>query len=76
MSIGSGLAHLEQFTSAMEIPCMTNRTYTDYHNKVCDGWEHKCLDVMRSAAEEEKALALEAGEVDEDNMPMITVICD
>ncbi|KAF5291936.1 hypothetical protein FQA39_LY14168 [Lamprigera yunnana] len=53
INIGSGYSHLEQFSSALDIPCMTQKTYAKYHDKVCDAWEEKSLQSMSEVAYKE-----------------------
>lgn len=76
MSIGCGYSNMEELFSAMEVPCMGTRLYTQYHEEVCKGWEKAGVDLMKDAAAEEAKLAIEANEVDSDGVPLITVICD
>ncbi|XP_044271957.1 uncharacterized protein LOC123015933 [Tribolium madens] len=76
MNIGSGYSHLEQLTSAMDIPCMSNATYQKIQNRVCDSWEEAALESMIEAGQEEKRLAIENGDVTDNGIPYITVVCD
>ncbi|KAK4881945.1 hypothetical protein RN001_005264 [Aquatica leii] len=76
INIGSGYSHLEQFSSALDIPCMSQKTYSKYHDKVCHAWEDKSLETMAKAAKEERELAIAAGEISSDGIPLITVVCD
>ncbi|KAF2891368.1 hypothetical protein ILUMI_14806, partial [Ignelater luminosus] len=76
MSVGSGYTHLKQIMSAINVPIFAQSTYDKIHNKVCDAWEETTMEEMFKAAEEEKLLAVAAGDVSEDGVPLITVVCD
>lgn len=76
MSIGGGFSHLEEFFSSVGIPCMSSKTYSKLHNKVCNAWEKAALRQMEDAVKEEAALALERGDVDENGTPLLTVVAD
>lgn len=76
IAIGSGFSNLEQITSALNIPCGSHNTFDKIHDRVCDNWEETALESMTDAALEEKQLAVEAGDVNEHGIPLITVVCD
>ncbi|KAK4884058.1 hypothetical protein RN001_000329 [Aquatica leii] len=64
INIGSGYSHLEQFSSALDIPCMSQKTYSKYHDKVCHAWKEKSLETMAKAAKGKRELAIVAGVMD------------
>ena len=43
---------------AMDVRCMSNRTYDKHHTIVSEGWDISALEEMKKAAEEEIALSL------------------
>lgn len=76
LSAGGGYSHLSQIFSAINIPVMNFSTYRVYENKVTGNFEKVASEIMLSAAMEEKALAIQNGDVDKDGVPLLTVICD
>ncbi|KAL4123337.1 hypothetical protein QTP88_015534 [Uroleucon formosanum] len=70
LSIGIGHSQLSEFTAAMEIPCMSNTTYSRVHGTVSFSVHNTAWDEMKKAGVEERELALEAGEVDENGIPI------
>lgn len=74
--LGIGHSQLSEFTAAMEIPCMSNTTYSRVHETVSFSVHNTAWDEMKKAGVEERELALEAGEVDENGIPMCTVVAD
>ncbi|XP_022177421.1 uncharacterized protein LOC111038573 [Myzus persicae] len=76
LSIGIGHSQLSEFTAAMEIPCMSNTTYSRVHETISFSVHNTAWDEMKKAGVEERELALEAGEVDENGIPMCTVVAD
>lgn len=55
---------------------MSVNTYTKYHDRVCSGSEKTCLGQMENAAKEEAELAVQRGDVDENGIPILTVVAD
>lgn len=76
LSAGGGYSHLSQICSGMEIPVMNFSSYRVYENKVTDNFEKVASIIMLNAAMEEKALAIQNGDIDKDGVPLLTVICD
>lgn len=76
IAIGAGYSQLQQLTSAIEIPCMGSRLYNKEQNKVFDNYEEIAAKEMEKSAKEEARLAIEAGNVDVDGTPLVTVIAD
>lgn len=76
ISIGGGFRQLEEFTCAMEIPTINQKTYRIEHDRICDGFEEAAINSMYEAAKIEAKLAIEAGEIDVDGMPLVTVVAD
>jgi len=76
LSAGGGYSHLSQIFSAINIPVMNFSTYRVNENKVTANFEKVASEIMLNAAMEEKALAIQNGDVDKDGVPLLTVICD
>ncbi|KAK4887206.1 hypothetical protein RN001_003477 [Aquatica leii] len=77
-SVATGIKYcqLSELLAALDIPCMTNKTYSKSHEILCEAVdkENECL--MRNAANEEARLAKECGKVTESAVPIISVIVD
>lgn len=73
---GNGHTVLQKITSSMNIPPISTATYQKHADNIYKHLNEICWEEMRSAAEEEKRLAILRGDVDEDGVPFITVITD
>lgn len=76
MSIGCGLSNLEELFSTLDIPPLSSKTYAKEHKNVSEAWERAAELEMTAAANEEKKLAIERGDVDSDGTPLLTVVAD
>lgn len=76
MSIGGGFSNMEEFLSALDIPCMSSKTFSKVHRIVAEAWEKTATAEMASAAEEEKRMAVGRGDVDCNGIPLLTVVVD
>ncbi|GBO41369.1 hypothetical protein AVEN_132412-1 [Araneus ventricosus] len=76
MTIGGGYSNLEDILSALDIPSMTSHTFQKEHDRISAAWEETAAKEMHNAAMEEKRLAIEAGEIDADGIPLLTVVAD
>lgn len=76
VSSGIGFAQLEEVAASINMPMMTNKTYSNYHDKVSDVILQTAWQTMEEAGREEARLAQLFGEVDRDNVPCITVVAD
>lgn len=75
--IGIGFSQFEQFTSVLDVPVMSSGTYKKLNDKIGQFWEETSEECMKQAAEEERKIAIERGQIDEeDGIPYITVIAD
>lgn len=74
--LGIGYSQLSEFTAAMEIPCMSYTTYSRVHVTISFSVHNTAWDEMKKAGVEERELALETGEVDENEIAMCTVVAD
>lgn len=76
VKIGGGFANLEEFMSTLNIPPMSLNTFSQQNDKISDAWELTAIKEMEIAANEEKEIAIERGDVDLDGIPLLTVIVD
>jgi hypothetical protein len=76
VAIGIGYTQLAEFSASIDIPCMSPNTYTKYIDRLSVNIETTAWDTMKLAGIEEKRLAIEAGDIDEDGTPMCPVIAD
>ncbi|XP_025191885.1 uncharacterized protein LOC112592111, partial [Melanaphis sacchari] len=76
IATGIGFTQLAELTASIDIPCMTAKIYLKYNTIVGADIKSSAWDEMRLAGMEEKRLALELGDIDEDGIPMCPVIAD
>jgi hypothetical protein len=76
VAIGAGYTQLTEFCAALDIPVFSRKTYLRAEEKILDITEKVALEEMLAAGAEERALAIDAGEVDKDGVPYITVAVD
>ncbi|KAK5648354.1 hypothetical protein RI129_003246 [Pyrocoelia pectoralis] len=76
VNIGAGFTQLQSFTSSLDIPPMSYKMFARAHETACNAWESLAWETMKEAAKEESLIAIQSGSVDEDGIPMITVVCD
>jgi hypothetical protein len=74
VAIGAGYTQLTEFCAALDTPVFSRKTYLQAEEKILDITEKVALEEMLAAGAEERALAIDAGEVDKD--PYITVAVD
>jgi len=75
VTVGIGFAQLEELCTAMNIPCMSNKTYIKHRENVIDDFEKTAMGNTKIAGDVEKQLALERKETI-NGIPYITVIAD
>lgn len=75
-AIGIGYTQLAEFSASVDIPCMAPKTYTKHNDLLSIHVESTAWNAMQLAGVEEKKLALEAGDLDIDGIPMCPVIAD
>lgn len=73
---GQGYSQLEILTAVLNMPNMSNRFYEKLHEEVDDFTNATAWESMSSAAKEEAELAIKDGEVNDDGVPLISVIAD
>jgi hypothetical protein len=76
VSTGTGYSALDEIFSVLNIPFMSPTTYQKNHNKVTEIIESISWDMMVKAGQEEARLAIQLGQIDQDGIPLITVIAD
>lgn len=76
VNTGQGFSNLEQFSAILDMPCMSNRTYQKYHEYIAKETEKTAWESIELAGKEERRLAIENGDVNDDGIPMITVVAD
>lgn len=76
MNIGRGFSNLQEIMSAMELTTINQKTYKKKHDWICNGYEKAAIKSMNKAAKAKAELAIKAGEIDVDGMPLITVAAD
>lgn len=76
MTIGGGYSALQQFTSSIDVPAMSEPYYQKIHGELSEKWQEIAEDSMAEAAAEEREAAIEEGRVDENGTPMIDVVAD
>ncbi|KMQ88744.1 hypothetical protein RF55_11711 [Lasius niger] len=75
VTVGIGHAQLDELCAAMNIPCMSDKTYIKNREKLVNDFEKTATENMKMAGEVEKQLALEKNDVI-NGIPYITVIAD
>lgn len=73
---GTGYAQLAELCAAMDIPCMTNNTFTAHEKEVSKAICEAAMESMTTAAKEEYRLAEERGDVDAEGHGRIVVVGD
>lgn len=76
IAIGIGHSQLAELTATIDIPCMSPTTYFKVQTSLSEKIHNVALQEMLLAGEEEKKIALECGNVDNDGIPMCTVVAD
>ena len=76
ISIGCGFSQLNEFVSAMNIPEISYKRYKDVEDNLQEIIEEEFWKFMIEAGKKEAEMAKENGDVDENDIPMITVIAD
>lgn len=73
---GQGYSQLEILTAVLNMPNMSNHLYQKLHGEVDNFTNATAWESMSSAAKEEAELAIKDGEVNDDGIPLISVIAD
>lgn len=76
IATGIGFTQLNELCATMDIPCMSETTFASVQEYISKRIHEVAEVQMKIAGDEERQLALEAGEVDNDGFPMCTVVAD
>ncbi|KAJ8893659.1 hypothetical protein PR048_006259 [Dryococelus australis] len=72
LATGQGFSQLRD---SLEMPCMAKETYQNFHKNFSAVLKEVSWQKMQAAGEE-AAIAIQAGEVDDDGIPAIAVVTD
>ncbi|XP_054008673.1 uncharacterized protein LOC128892331 [Hylaeus anthracinus] len=72
---GTGHTQLEELLAAIDVPCMSNKTYLKYESEVYKAFADAAEEEMRFAGEAEKQLAIARGDLI-NGIPHIPVVTD
>lgn len=75
-AVGIGYTQLAELSASIDVPCMSPNTYIKLGDTLSEDIKDTAWNVMKLAGIEERQLALEAGDVDIDGIPMCPVIAD
>lgn len=76
IAIGAGHSQLNEFMSAINLPSLSEKTYSETHDIISRKWEDVLVESMNQAAERERQFAIDNGRVNKDGIPIIDVIAD
>lgn len=76
VNTGIGYNQLDQFSAFLNMPNMCNQLYQKLHENVSQFTEATAYESMIEAGKEEAELAIKAGDVNCDGIPIITVVAD
>ncbi|KAF5292866.1 hypothetical protein FQR65_LT11118 [Abscondita terminalis] len=76
LAIGIGYSQFTEMCSSLDIPSMSSNTYNSYENSLSPLIKENSFESIIEAGKKEKQLAIEAGDVDIDGVPYISVIVD
>lgn len=75
-AIGIGQTQVAEFSASIDLPYMTHTAYMKIAETLSDEVKKTAWNAMKLAGIEERRLALEAGDVDKDGIPMCPAITD
>lgn len=76
ISTGGGHAQCQEFLGALNIPSMTSKSFQKHQRRVSVSWIKCAQEEMRKAIELEIKEAIKRGHVDENGIPLLTVVAD
>jgi hypothetical protein len=76
IGIGIGYTQFSEFSAILDIPYLSSNTYGKIFDELSTVIEQTAWEQMRLAGIEEKQLAIEAGDIDTDGVPLCPVIAD
>ncbi|KAF2896215.1 hypothetical protein ILUMI_09959 [Ignelater luminosus] len=75
LSVGIGYSQSQELLAVLNIPNVSSKTFSKHERNIEKKWEDELYKQMKNAAEEEKAMAISEGNL-EDGVPFITVVVD
>lgn len=76
IAIGIGHSQLAELSATIDVPYMSSTTYFKVQSTLSMKIHDVALQEMLLAGKEEKQIAIERGNIDNDGIPMCTVIAD
>lgn len=76
VNTGQGYTQLDTFSAFLNMPNMSNPLYQKIHYDLIKHTENAALEAMEIAGKEEARLAVEENNVNENGIPLITVVAD
>ncbi|VVC98723.1 unnamed protein product, partial [Leptidea sinapis] len=76
IAVGAGHSQLDELMSAINLPLLSEKTYSENHELISRKWEDVLLESMSQAAKREKQFAISNSRVNKDGIPIIDVIAD
>jgi len=67
---------MSELAASLEMPSLSCNAFYKLQNEVGSILQNSAFEEMKKAGDEERRLALECGDVDNDNIPMCTVVAD
>lgn len=74
--IGIGHTQLSELSALIEVPSISSTSYLKNFSNISDVVQDTAIEEMIKAGDEERRIAIENGNVDENGVPMCTVIAD
>lgn len=74
--VGIGYTQLAEFSAGIEIPYMNPKLYCSFEANLQNEIKNTAWAVMKAAGDEERKLAIESGSIDNNGIPLITVVAD
>ncbi|KAF2890357.1 hypothetical protein ILUMI_15816, partial [Ignelater luminosus] len=76
VSTGIGYSQCEEMMAVLNVPFVAHKTYQRCHKSVAEVICKTALQTIEEADKEEAALAIASGDVDEEGLPLLTVVMD
>ncbi|KAL4719043.1 hypothetical protein ACJJTC_013676 [Scirpophaga incertulas] len=76
IAIGAGHSQLSELMAAINLPLLSEKSYSYNHELVSRKWENVLSNSMKKAAEIEREFAISNGRMNKDGIPIIDVVAD
>ncbi|KAE9543065.1 hypothetical protein AGLY_002976 [Aphis glycines] len=76
LAIGIGQTQLSELSASIKLPFISSTSYISHLSTVSNSVQDTAIDEMIKAGKEESEIAIKNGNVDENGIPMCTVIAD